>query len=151
MSDFPLYSKQELETNAVALINECAPKEYDSSGDQRLVLLFKFLPLMSKYQSRDLSWFTTAMKPYLIASMNQDNHIEDFVHILTWVTVFPQHSGSLMKAFFDHFFMFAWRVYDHYAIMQFFESIIIRDAKIGWMHYGYIMIVDKSKKHLRKQ
>lgn len=65
------------------LIDECTPKS-DAWSDQKLILLFKFATIMSEIQKSEISWFSDAVEPFIQMTFDDDNHLEEFAHILTF-------------------------------------------------------------------
>lgn len=67
------------------------------------------------------------LEPYITQHMDEENHIEEFADTLT--------------------------LHDHYAIMQHYSNRFheVDEEDFGWLCYAYMMILEKSKKHLNHQ
>lgn len=115
-------SNSELEANALTLIRQCAPTDR-ISDDFKLVLLFKYLTFMRHSMFRD-TWFIEAVKPFVRQSMLEENHIGDIVRILT--------------------------IADHFSLLEYFH-VVCKSRIIGSepIYYAYMMILEKSKEHLK--
>lgn len=143
LTEFPSISTPNIKTGALTLIRQCTPTDR-LSGDRKLVLLFKFMTLMGKY-TNDISMFIDAIQPYMRKSIRLNNQLENFASILTLVFVY-----CLLYVFF-HFISSFCRLYDHYALMAYFEKTWSSFAEEGWIYFAYMLVLEKSKDHLKKQ
>lgn len=117
--------------------------------DEKVLLLFKFIAVISTTRSYtiDITAFVNATKSYVEKKINADNKIIELDHKLTlvWLKLVMLVAGLII--------ILCFRVHENYAILKYF-SLDWRDFNaidLGWMSFGYMLILEKSAEHLKNQ
>lgn len=92
------YNRIEI-ASARTLIRQCTPRN-KLSGDLKLILLWKFVPFIYKYIP-DISELFSATKLFVDVTMNEENNLEEFASILTYVAHLKEaHQFPFLLNFF---------------------------------------------------
>lgn len=116
-------------------------------NDAKIIFLFKFVILGEKF--RHFPWnYVYAAKSFVKSPMNGTNSIEEYASLLTYViSSWKQKNVFFFLLTQQDFFSIS--VSDHWMILSILENK--DESGMQWVKFAYMMILEKSKAHLKNQ